>query len=179
MIPLSIKPCFSSAPGVRLRRPATCRRALSARCDGTHQRKAPPPHPIRRGLLGLGATLAMSRVLAANAIDIVPVSPEVAAALAMRDEAAAYKCSGGMMDCDNNRRDYAKKQMENFKKRGTAEYLNDCKREDSCREPPKDLGDAAMRMLSDIGNAELGMSSDTKMRKMGIDVTRPNVIAMP
>jgi len=28
-----------------------------------------------------------------------------------------FKCKGGMMDCDGDRREFAKKQYENFKKR--------------------------------------------------------------
>eukprot|EP00873_Tetraselmis_striata_P032918 jgi/Tetstr1/453182/TSEL_040199.t1 len=115
----------------------------------------------------------------AMGMDIQMVSPEVAAALASRDEAMAFQCRGGMMDCDGDRRDYAKTQMDNFSKRGTAEYVGDCKREESCREPPRDLGEATMRMFADIGNAELGMSSETKMSKMGVDVERPNIMPMP
>lgn len=31
-----------------------------------------------------------------------------------RDEAADFKCKGGMFDCDSDRRDYAKAQWKRF-----------------------------------------------------------------
>lgn len=49
--------------------------------------------------------------------------------LRRRDEAADFKCKGGMMDCDGNRREYAKEQYNNFlqksqgKLRGTLNHL--------------------------------------------------------
>jgi len=36
-----------------------------------------------------------------------------------RDEAMANKCPGGMMDCDGDRREYAKEQYKNFEKKMT------------------------------------------------------------
>ena len=35
-----------------------------------------------------------------------------------RDEAADFKCKGGMFDCDSDRREYAKNQTRNFLARG-------------------------------------------------------------
>ena len=42
-----------------------------------------------------------------------------------RDEAADFKCKGGMMDCDGDRREFAKKQTANFLARGKGIVLGD------------------------------------------------------
>lgn len=34
-----------------------------------------------------------------------------------RDEAMDFKCKGGMMDCDGDRREFAKAQWDNYQKR--------------------------------------------------------------
>lgn len=34
--------------------------------------------------------------------------------MARRDEAADFKCKGGMMDCDGDRRQFAKNQWKQF-----------------------------------------------------------------
>jgi hypothetical protein len=36
-----------------------------------------------------------------------------------RDEAMQFKCKGGMMDCDGDRREYARKQADNFVAKAT------------------------------------------------------------
>jgi len=66
-----------------------------------------------------------------RAMPIVVDVPEASVTeyLRRRDEAADFKCKGGMMDCDGNRRDYAKEQYNNFlrksqgKLRGTLDRL--------------------------------------------------------
>ena len=40
-----------------------------------------------------------------------------------RDEAADFKCKGGMMDCDGDRREFAKNQTKNFLARGKGMVL--------------------------------------------------------
>ena len=49
--------------------------------------------------------------------EITIASPSVLSSLNARDEAMGFKCKGGMFDCDGDRRQFAKKQYENFKKR--------------------------------------------------------------
>jgi hypothetical protein len=61
----------------------------------------------------------------ARAVDFVFASPEAVAGLARRDEAMQFKCKGGMMDCDGDRREYAKKQGESLAKRAAGELEND------------------------------------------------------
>jgi hypothetical protein len=83
-----------------------------------------------------------------------------------RDEAMQFKCKGGMMDCDGDRRDYARKQTESFVKRvsgapGDAIKEGECKVEEACT---KDILGAAMMGLS-------GLSSAEKLEKMGLDST--------
>jgi hypothetical protein len=39
--------------------------------------------------------------------------------LRRRDEAMQFKCKGGMMDCDGDRREYARKQADNFVAKAT------------------------------------------------------------
>jgi hypothetical protein len=53
--------------------------------------------------------------------DIVVVDPQVLKSLQARDEAANFKCKGGMMDCDGDRRAFAKKQYQDFLKRRAGE----------------------------------------------------------
>jgi hypothetical protein len=52
--------------------------------------------------------------------EITIAAPSVLSSINARDEAMRFKCSGGMMDCDGDRREFAKKQYENFKKRAAA-----------------------------------------------------------
>ena len=83
-------------------------------------------------------------------------------------EAASVKCKGGMMDCDGDRREYAKKQMENFASRGTDQYDDACRPEEPCT---SDFG-AALQALN-------GMTSAEKLEKLGYSeedyADRPNV----
>ena len=50
----------------------------------------------------------------ARAVDFVMASPAAVDGLRRRDEAMQFKCKGGMMDCDGDRREFARKQTENF-----------------------------------------------------------------
>ncbi len=49
-----------------------------------------------------------------HAVDFVFASPSAVEGLQRRDEAMSFKCKGGMMDCDGDRRDYARNQWKNF-----------------------------------------------------------------
>lgn len=49
-----------------------------------------------------------------TSISIAPVNEAAKQSMDQRDEAAAYKCQGGMFDCDGDRRDFAKRQWQEF-----------------------------------------------------------------
>ena len=99
--------------------------------------------------------------LPARAVDLVFASPAAVEGLKRRDESMQFKCRGGMMDCDGDRRAYAKKQTENFVKRVTAAAPAEatCKVEEACT---KDVLGAAFNGLG-------GLSSAEKLEKMGRD----------
>jgi hypothetical protein len=84
----------------------------------------------RAVLFAAGCTALAVRPAGAGAPAVVPppprqathpeisvAAPSVLSSLNARDEAMNFKCKGGMMDCDGDRREFAKKQYENFKKR--------------------------------------------------------------
>ncbi|KAL4425100.1 hypothetical protein ABPG77_010414 [Micractinium sp. CCAP 211/92] len=48
------------------------------------------------------------------AMDLSYAPSSVKAALEQRDEAMAYQCTGGMFDCDGDRREFAKQQWADF-----------------------------------------------------------------
>ena len=84
--------------------------------------------------------------------------------LKRRDEAMQFKCKGGMMDCDGDRREYAKKQTEAFVKRVSGEgpaAEPACKVEEACT---KDVLGAAFNGLG-------GLTSAEKLTKMGKDAS--------
>ena len=64
---------------------------------------------------------------AAAGPEIARVQPSVSASLAARDAAADFKCKGGMMDCDGDRREFAKNQWRSFLARGGAKKGADAK----------------------------------------------------
>ncbi|KAI8463803.1 MAG: hypothetical protein J3K34DRAFT_462252 [Monoraphidium minutum] len=77
---------------------------------GAAQRPAPAvAEPAAAGSSSSGG----SRELA-SAITITKADPSVQAYMASRDEAMRNRCPGGMFDCDGDRRDYAKKQWQEF-----------------------------------------------------------------
>ena len=93
-------------------------------------------------------------------------SPAAVEGLQRRDEAMAFKCRGGMMDCDGDRREYARKQTETLAARmsgaesGSAAAAEpSCKVEEACT---KDILGAAFNGLG-------GLSSAEKLEKMGRD----------
>jgi hypothetical protein len=100
-------------------------------------------------------------------VDFVFASPAAVEGLKRRDEAMQFKCKGGMMDCDGDRREYARKQTDSFVKRVTegeatgSAKEGECKVEEACT---KDILGAAFNGLS-------GLSSAEKLEKMGLDPT--------
>ena len=78
-----------------------------------------------------------------------------------RDNAMRMKCEGGMMDCDGDRREYARAQTENFIRRNSGEerILPDCKVEEACT---TDILGAAIAGVN-------GLTTSEKLEKMGRD----------
>ena len=77
-----------------------------------------------------------------------------------------FKCKGGMMDCDGDRREYARKQTESFVARVSAPEAGSapepvCKVEEACT---KDVLGAAFNGLG-------GLTSAEKLEKMGRDAS--------
>eukprot|EP00465_Bigelowiella_longifila_P004071 CAMPEP_0185268280 /NCGR_PEP_ID=MMETSP1359-20130426/36669_1 /TAXON_ID=552665 /ORGANISM="Bigelowiella longifila, Strain CCMP242" /LENGTH=199 /DNA_ID=CAMNT_0027858983 /DNA_START=102 /DNA_END=701 /DNA_ORIENTATION=+ len=110
------------------------------------------------GLMALGA----ARMARAD-LEFTIVSPDIKRQLKARDDYMADSLS---------KIDFAeevRKQKENLAKKGTSEYDDTCKPENPCRDPPKNAGEALNRLLSDINNAEMGMMSREKLRRLGRD----------
>ena len=97
----------------------------------------------------------------AHAIDLIIVDPSVKAYMDDRDNAMRMKCEGGMMDCDGDRREYARAQTENFIRRNSGEerILPDCKVEEACT---TDILGAAIAGVN-------GLTTSEKLEKMGRD----------
>ena len=81
-------------------------------------------------------------------------TPEAVEGLQRRDDAMQFKCKGGMMDCDGDRRDYARKQTEKFVARvsgapGETIKEGECKVEEACT---KDILGAAFQGLSGLSS---------------------------
>ncbi len=98
----------------------------------------------------------------ARAVDFVFADAAAVEGLRRRDEAMQFKCKGGMMDCDGDRREYARAQVESFAKRGAGEPLADaCKTEEACT---KNVLGAAVSGLN-------GFTTGEKLAKLGKDPT--------
>ena len=120
----------------------------------------------------LVATVLFTTALppAAHAIDFEIMDPSVKEYLDSRDDAMRMKCEGGMMDCDGDRRTYAKAQSANFVRRNSGEVFEPppCKVEEACT---TDIVGAAIAGLS-------GLTTSEKLEKMGkdgdaVNATRP------
>ena len=92
---------------------------------------------------------------------LVIADPSVKQYMDMRDDAMRMKCEGGMMDCDGDRREYAKKQAENFVARNSGEerVLPECKVEEACTE----------NILGAAFAGVQGLTTSEKLEKMGRD----------
>jgi len=103
---------------------------------------------------------------AALAIDLVFADPSVKEYMDMRDDAMRMKCEGGMMDCDGDRREYARAQSENFVRRnsGDERELPPCRVEEACT---TDILGAAIAGVN-------GLTTSEKLEKMGRDADAVN-----
>ena len=120
---------------------------------------------------GLAATTVLAAVApVARAIDLVIVDPRVKEYMDSRDDAMRMKCEGGMMDCDGDRREYAKQATENFIRRNSGDVFEPppCTVAEACT---TDILGAAMAGLN-------GLTTSEKLEKMGkngdaVNATRP------
>ena len=104
----------------------TTRVAPRARANGERGTSASAASTSRddgRNRIGeIVATTASALALAmgapdARAIDMQIVDSTTSEYMRRRDEAASFKCSGGMFDCDSDRREYARAQTERLRAR--------------------------------------------------------------
>jgi hypothetical protein len=102
----------------------------------------------------------------ARAIDMQIVDSTTSEYMRRRDEAASFKCSGGMFDCDSDRREYARAQTERLRARiATRDPEMDaeeaksspCTVEDPCTD---DVLQAAFAGVQ-------GLTTSEKLEKMG------------
>ena len=122
----------------------------------------------------LASSLAATAVFAAvapvaRAIDLVIVDPSVKEYMDSRDDAMRMKCEGGMMDCDGDRREYARAQSENFILRNSRDVPTPptCKVEEACT---SDIIGAAIAGLN-------GFTTSEKLEKLGRDANAVNSTA--
>jgi hypothetical protein len=102
----------------------------------------------------------------AVALDFVVVDPAVKEYMDRRDDAMSFKCKGGMMDCDGDRREFARNQAEGLKTRlEKGEKRTECTIEEPCTD---NILGAAVAGTSGFTTAE-------KFEKMG----RPELADAP
>ena len=155
----------------RLERRAT-RARVAARASGDRGTSASTSRDDGRNRIGaiVAATaLAMGALGtdAARAIDMQIVDSSTSEYMRRRDEAAAFKCKGGMFDCDSDRREYARAQTERLQARiatrdpemGAEEALKSspCTVEDPCTDNVLQAAFAGVQ----------GLTTSEKLEKMG------------
>tara|TARA_B100001142_G_scaffold120840_1_gene122793 strand:+ start:429 stop:1019 length:591 start_codon:yes stop_codon:yes gene_type:complete len=158
----------------RRRSRATARAVAVARSEASHQASeasksdARPPWRgrVAASLAALTLTLGPQT---ASAIDLVIADPSVKQYMDSRDDAMRMKCEGGMMDCDGDRREYARAQSENFILRNSRDVPTPptCKVEEACT---SDIIGAAIAGLN-------GFTTSEKLEKLGRDANAVNSTA--
>ena len=158
----------------RRRSRATARFAAVARSEASHQASeasksdARPPWRgrVAASLAALTLTLGPQT---ASAIDLVIADPSVKQYMDSRDDAMRMKCEVSMMDCDGDRREYARAQSENFILRNSRDVPTPptCKVEEACT---SDIIGAAIAGLN-------GFTTSEKLEKMGRDANAVNSTA--
>ncbi|CAL6391237.1 unnamed protein product [Bathycoccus prasinos] len=102
----------------------------------------------------------------ALALDFVLVDPSVKEYMDQRDEAMSFKCKGGMMDCDGDRREFARAQAQSLSERlERGEKRTDCTVEEACTD---NILGAALAGTS-------GFTTSEKFEKLG----RPELADAP
>lgn len=112
----------------------------------------------------IATTLTTTTMGAAFAIDMQIVDSQTRDYMKRRDEAAAFKCTGGMFDCDSDRREYARAQSERLAARISTNAVGDemapaCTIEDPCT---TDVLRAALAGVQ-------GLTTSEKLEAMGRD----------
>lgn len=115
------------------------------------------------------ATTLATTTGAALAIDMQIVDSQTRDYMKRRDEAAAFKCTGGMFDCDSDRREYARAQSERLAARIATNAAGDelapgCTIEDPCT---TDVLRAALAGVQ-------GLTTSEKLEAMGRDADAIN-----
>ena len=157
----------------RRRSRATARAVAVARSEASHQAseasKSDARPPWRGRVAASLAALVLTLPPTASAIDIVIADPSVKQYMDSRDDAMRMKCEGGMMDCDGDRREYARAQSENFILRNSQDVPTPptCKVEEACT---SDIIGAAIAGLN-------GFTTSEKLEKMGRDANAVNSTA--
>lgn len=116
-------------------------------------------------VVGIVAT-TLATTGAARAIDMQIVDSQTRDYMRRRDEAASFKCKGGMFDCDSDRREYARGQSERLAARISTNAVGDemapnCTVEDPCTNDVLRAALAGVQGLTTADKLEaLGKDSD-------------------
>ena len=165
----------------------TTRVATRARANGERGTSASAASTSRddgRNRIGeIVATTASALALAmgapdARAIDMQIVDSTTSEYMRRRDEAASFKCSGGMFDCDSDRREYARAQTERLRARiATRDPEMDA--EEALKDPEMDAEEALKsspctvedpctdNVLQAAFAGVQGLTTSEKLEKMG------------
>ena len=114
-------------------------------------------------VVGIVAT-TLATTGAARAIDMQIVDSQTRDYMRRRDEAASFKCKGGMFDCDSDRREYARGQSERLAARISTNAVGDemapnCTVEDPC------TNDVLRAALAGVQ----GLTTSDKLEALGKD----------
>ena len=154
----------------------TTRVATRARANGERGTSASAASTSRddgRNRIGeIVATTASALALAmgapdARAIDMQIVDSTTTEYMRRRDEAASFKCSGGMFDCDSDRREYARAQTERLRARiATRDPEMDA--EEALKSSPCTVEDPCTDNVLQAAFAGVqGLTTSEKLEKMG------------
>ncbi len=160
-----------------MRARTTSATATSTTSTTNRRARARPSAPTRTSVNGMmmkitapvvaavvATTLATTG--AARAIDMQIVDSQTRDYMRRRDEAASFKCKGGMFDCDSDRREYARGQSERLAARISTNAVGDemapnCTVEDPCTNDVLRAALAGVQGLTTADKLEaLGKDSD-------------------
>ena len=164
------------ATTMRARTSATATTATNATTTTTNRRaRARPSAPTRASVHGMMMKITAPVVVgivattlattgAARAIDMQIVDSQTRDYMRRRDEAASFKCKGGMFDCDSDRREYARGQSERLAARISTNAVGDemapnCTGEDPC------TNDVLRAALAGVQ----GLTTSDKLEALGKD----------
>ncbi len=162
------------ATTMRARTSATATTTTNATTT-TRRARARPSAPTRASVHGMMMKITAPVVVgivattlattgAARAIDMQIVDSQTRDYMRRRDEAASFKCKGGMFDCDSDRREYARGQSERLAARISTNAVGDemapnCTVEDPC------TNDVLRAALAGVQ----GLTTSDKLEALGKD----------